>query len=132
MYYKLFADLTVAIHFGYVAFVVLGVPLTIFGAWRGWGWVRNRWFRGIHLTMILVVVLEAWAGVTCPLTTLERDFRSAAGGQAYQGDFIANCLHEAMFFDLQPWVFTVIYTLFGALVVATLLLVPPRWRGQRG
>ncbi len=132
MYYKLLADLTVAIHFGYVAFVVVGVPLTIVGAWMGWGWVRNRWFRGIHLAMILVVVLEAWAGVTCPLTTLEKDFRSAAGGQTYQGDFIANCLHDAMFFDLQPWAFTVAYTLFAALVVATLVLVPPRWRGQRG
>ncbi|WP_182868519.1 DUF2784 domain-containing protein [Stieleria mannarensis] len=129
MIYRYLADITVAIHFGYVAFVVVGAIATLVGAMRGWRWIRNRWFRGIHLAMILVVVLEAWVGMTCPLTTLEQDFRSAAGEQTYQGDFIANWMHEVMFFDLDPWAFTVGYTLFGALVVANLVFVPPRWRG---
>ena len=131
MIYRMLADLTVAIHFGYVAFVVLGVPVTIIGGLMRWEWVRNRWFRGLHLVMILVVVLEAWAGMTCPLTTWEKELRAAAGQQMYQGDFIANWLHDAMFFDAEPWVFTVGYSLFGLLVIAILVLVPPRWHPSK-
>ena len=32
---------------------------------------RHLWFRLAHLTAIAVVVLQAWFGVICPLTTLE-------------------------------------------------------------
>ena len=126
--YKFLADLIVTIHFGYVTFVVLAVPVIILGGLLGWRWVRNRWFRGIHLAMILVVVMEAWAGITCPLTTWEKEFRGAVGGQTYQGDFVAAWLHDAMFFDAPPWVFTFGYSLFGGLVIAILAFVPPRWR----
>ncbi|MCA9140655.1 MAG: DUF2784 domain-containing protein [Planctomycetales bacterium] len=130
MAFRMAADVIVAIHFSYVAFVVLGVPITIIGGLLGWNWVRNRWFRGIHLAMILVVVLEAWAGITCPLTTWEKEMRGAAGDANYDGDFIANWLHDAMFFQAEPWVFTVGYTVFGGLVIAILVFVPPRWRRQ--
>ena len=128
MFYRILADLIVSFHFGYVAFVVIAVPITMLGGALGWQWVRNRWFRGIHLAMILVVVLESWVGITCPLTTREQEFRQASGGESYQGDFIASWFHDAMFFDAQPWVFTVAYSLFGGLVIALLIFVPPRWR----
>ena len=131
MIYRFIADLIVVIHFAYVMFVVLGLLVTLAGWAMNWNWVRNRWFRGIHLAMILVVVLEAWVGMTCPLTTWEHELRSAAGEETYQGDFIANWVHDAMFFPAEPWVFTLCYSLFGGLVLATLLFVPPRWRKQR-
>jgi hypothetical protein len=35
-------------------------------------------------------------------------------------------LHNAMFFDADPWVFTLAYSLFGFSVFATYLFVPPR------
>lgn len=130
MVYRVLADLTVVIHVAYVLFVIVGLIATIVGGFLDWRWVRNRWFRGLHLTMILIVVVEAWAGITCPLTTWEQEFRAAAGGQVYQGDFIANCCHDMLFFSAEPWVFTVCYSLFAALVLATLFLVPPCWRGR--
>jgi len=128
MIYRFLADVTVFIHFAYVAFVILGLIVTLLGWGLKWGWIRNRWFRGIHLAMILVVVLESWAGIICPLTTWEHQLRSAAGQEQYQGDFIANWVHELLFFQAQPWVFTVCYSLFGGLVLMTLYFVPPRWR----
>ncbi len=132
MIYRMLADLTVMIHFAYVLFVLLGLLLTLVGWAASWMWVQNRWFRGIHLVMILVVVLEAWAGITCPLTTLEQWLRGLAGQVAYQGDFIANRIHDAMFFDARPWVFTLAYTLIGGLVLLTLWFIPPRWRRSSG
>lgn len=126
MFYRILADLIVILHFAYVAFVVLGLLLTIVGWWCQWQWIRNRWFRGVHLLMILVVVWEAWAGITCPLTTWEQSLRRRAGQETYQGDFIANWFHDAMFFEAPPWVFTVAYTSFAVAVLAMLWLAPPR------
>lgn len=130
MFYRILADLTVLIHFAYVGFVILGLLATLLGWLMKWDWVQNRWFRGPHLMMIAIVVGEAWAGITCPLTTWEKELRAAAGQESYQGDFIANWVHDAMFFDADPWVFTLGYTLFGGLVLATLLFVPPNWNGK--
>src|SRR5687768_5744974 len=97
--YRILADIVVAFHFAYVGFVVFGLVVTLAGAALGWKWVRNFWFRALHLAMIGIVVAEAWLGIVCPLTTWEKDLRQLAGQTAYRGDFIANLLHDAMFFQ---------------------------------
>src|SRR5688500_16774952 len=53
-----------------------------------------------------------------------------AGQAAYQGDFIAHLIHEALFFEAQPWMFTAIYTAFALLVVLTFIMAPPRRRSR--
>jgi len=125
-FYRLLADLVVTVHCAYVAFVILGLALTLIGAALHWRWVRNFWFRVMHLAMIGFVVAEAWYGVVCPLTTWENELRELAGQAAYSGGFVANVLHDALFFEANPWVFTLCYSLFGVTVLATFLLVPPR------
>lgn len=125
--YRLAADVVVIVHMAYVLIVVLGLPAIWLGIlWRH-QWVRNFWLRVGHLTMIVIVVGEAWAGIRCPLTTWERQLRSLAGQQAYRGAFLANLVHDLLFYDAEPWVFTAIYTVFGMLVVGSFLLAPPRW-----
>lgn len=124
--YRALADVVVALHLGYVAFVVAGQLLILVGILRGWEWIRNQWFRGVHLAAIAIVVIESLLEITCPLTTLEQHLRTLAGKATYRGDFIGNCVHDLLFFDCAPQIFTVIYTLFGLLVVVTFLLAPPR------
>jgi hypothetical protein len=92
-----------------------------------WRWVRNFWFRSLHLLAILVVAAEAVCGITCPLTTWEQQLRTRAGETAYRGDFIADWVHRLLFFDFEPWVFTLGYVLFGLAVLTTFILAPPRW-----
>ncbi|MCA9111121.1 MAG: DUF2784 domain-containing protein [Planctomycetaceae bacterium] len=128
MFYRLLADLIVVVHFAYVLSVILGLVAILMGRVLKWDWVRNRWFRGVHLAMILIVVLEAWIGFTCPLTTWENQLRSLAGQSTHKGAFIADYVHELLFIDAEPWVFTLCYTLFGTAVIASLFFVPPRWR----
>lgn len=125
-FYQILADIVVTFHFAYVSFVVLGLAMTLAGALLGWNWVRNFWFRTIHLLMIAIVVVEAWCGITCPLTTWEQQLRQLAGQTVHEGSFVANVLHEALFFEAEPVVFTVGYTLFGLAVLATFLYAPPR------
>jgi hypothetical protein len=127
---RIAADVTVVLHFGYVAFVVLGLLLVLLGIACRWQWVRNLWFRIAHLAAILIVVGEAWLGITCPLTTLEQWLRHQAGQTGYRGDFLATLVHDLLFYDAPGWVFTAAYTLFGLLVAATFVLAPPR-RGTR-
>lgn len=130
--YRLLADAVVLVHFAYVTFVLLGLAAVLAGGLFQWNWVRNRTFRVLHLLMIGVVVLEAWAGITCPLTSWENSLRQMAGQSTHRGAFIADLVHDLMFFEAEPWVFTLCYTLFGAAVLGTLFLVPPRWRRGDG
>lgn len=124
--YRFAADGVVILHMGYVAFVVVGQLLILVGIARHWNWIRNVWFRGIHLGAIALVVVESLLHVTCPLTTLEQHLRRQAGGATYAGDFIGNWVHELLFIDCTPQAFTWIYTLFGLLVLATFVGAPPR------
>ncbi|HAH45344.1 DUF2784 domain-containing protein [Gimesia sp.] len=127
--YRLTADFTVVLHFAFVMFVLLGQILITAGAFAGWDWIRNFKFRVIHLASILFVVLESVAGIVCPLTTLEKWLRKQAGQVSYQGDFIANWIHEVLFIDegtVEPWVFTACYSLFGLIVLLTFYFAPPR------
>ncbi len=131
--YRFLADLIVAVHLVYVAIVVFGLAAILLGVWRGWHWIRNFWFRTIHLLMIAVVALQAIVGVTCPLTTWESQLRIAAGEPGRPGTFVGRMVHSVLFFQLPPWVFTLGYISFGAAVLLTFLLAPPRWpwRGAR-
>ena len=123
---RILADLIVIFHAAYVAFVVFGLLAILAGIVFRWSWVRNIWFRVIHLTMIAIVVGEALAGVPCPLTIWEKQYRTQSGQANYPGDFLGYWAHRLLFYRAEPWVFTLIYSLFGLAVVAAFLLAPPR------
>jgi hypothetical protein len=124
---RVLADIIVVVHAGFVAFVVFGMVAIVAGLVLGWGWVRNFWFRVLHLAAIGVVAAQALAGVICPLTILENSLRRAAGQATYPGAFIGYWAHRLIFFRGEPWMFTLAYSLFGAAVLLTFLLGPPRW-----
>lgn len=124
-FYLLAADITLLLHASFVAFVVIGLILIFAGKAFAWSWVRNPWFRWAHLAAITVVVLQAWFGVICPLTTLEMALRSRAGATTYPGAFIAHWLEAILYYDAPQWVFAACYTAFAALVVASWFWVRP-------
>lgn len=129
---RILADLIVIFHVAYVSFVVFGLLAILAGIVFRWGWVRNIWFRVIHLTMIAIVVGEALAGVPCPLTIWENQFRIQAGQTNYPGDFLGYWAHRLLFYRAEPWGFTLIYTLFGLAVLAAFVLAPPRLGRRKG
>lgn len=147
-----FANVVVFIHVLFVGIVVFAVPVILLGWWRRWNWVRNFWFRMIHLLMITIVVIETVFGVPCPLTVWEKELRLTGGqlriqlnedgtqkfneagepmfkaNKEFEGDFVGRLLHRIIFFEDIPeeWL-EYCYYLFGVLVLVTLFLVPPRW-----
>jgi hypothetical protein len=129
--YEFFADVLVVLHALYVAVVVLGLLAVIVGALLGWQWVRNFWFRAIHLGMIAIVALEALVGIPCPLTVWEAQLRQAAGQPVQAGTFVGRCVQSLIFYDFPPWVFTILHCLFFVTVLGAIILVPPRWPRSR-
>ena len=129
--YGILADLVVVAHFAYVLFVILGLLAVLIGRFAGWKWTRKFWFRVVHLTMIAIVVAEAWLGITCPLTNWENSLRALAGKATYEGDFVGRWAHELVFFDVPQSSLTPFYTVFGLLVLLSFLISPPHWPQRR-
>lgn len=125
-WYLFAADALLFVHALFVAFVVFGLALIFVGGALRWAWVRNPWFRVAHLAAIGIVVLQAWAGMICPLTIWEMTLRERAGDITYAGSFIAHWLDAILYYQAPVWVFTVIYTVFATIVVASWIWIRPR------
>ena len=124
--YRLAADLVLYLHVAFVAFVLVGLILIVAGHFAGWHWIRNGWLRLAHLAAIAVVVMQAWLGVLCPLTMLEMWLRARAGDAVYPGAFIAHWVERILYYDAPGWVFTLCYSVFGLLVIASWIWIRPR------
>ena len=124
--FRLAADAVLLLHALFVGFVVFGLAIILAGKALRWSWVRNPWFRLAHMLAILVVVIQSWLGVICPLTTFEMILRARAGDTVYPGSFVAHWVEAILYYQAPPWVFAVCYTLFGAVVVAGWFWVRPR------
>ena len=124
------ADLVLVVHVAFVLFVIGGLVAVWVGDRFGWRFPRRPGFRLAHLAAIVFVVAESWLGLPCPLTSLERALRTAAGAPTLgEGEsFLGRALARLLYYDAPEWVFTVAYTAFGLAVLATWWWRPPRRR----
>lgn len=118
------ADTILFIHFAIAAFIVLGLPLVWIGAALGWRWVRNPWFRYLHLAAIVCVAAEALLGVRCPLTVWEDALRGVHESRS----FVSRWVTSLLFYRAPEWVFAAVYVLFGLATAVSFKLIPPRRR----
>ncbi len=124
------ADAILVAHAIVVLFIVGAVPVIWCGYFRGWGFVRNFWFRIVHLLLMGVVALESILSISCPLTVWEDALRTRSGAEPmHPNGFIAHWLHQLLFYDFPAWVFTLTYLVFFILVLATFFWVRPHPRG---
>lgn len=87
MRYAVLADVVVAVHFGFLLFVVAGALLVV-------RWPRLAW---IHLPCVAWGAWIALSGGVCPLTPLEIDLRQMAGQAGYSGSFIGHYLLAVLY-----------------------------------
>ncbi len=126
------ANAVLLVHVAVATFVVAGFVVVVVantGRWvhlRWLRWINALWFRLAHLLAIAVIVVEAWLGVVCPLTTLEMWLCDQSGGNCYRGGFVEHWLHQLLYYDAPPWVFGLGYTVFGVLALASWWVFPPR------
>lgn len=119
MIYLWLADLVVAIHAAYAGFVVGGLLVILLGRSFHWPWIENRTFRVCHLLCTALVAVEAFSGITCPLTTLENLLLQQGGRTADQRSFIGRWMNELLFYEASERTFTLIY---AGLALLTLIL----------
>jgi hypothetical protein len=129
--YQLLADGVLVAHFVAVVFVVGGLFFIIAGGLRGWPLARSPWFRVAHLGAIAIVVAQSWFGADCPLTTLETWLRTRAGQMGYAGSFIEHWIGRLIYWQAPAWIFSLVYSMFGAVVLAAWWYFPPRKGGPR-
>jgi polyferredoxin len=116
----LLADLLLVFHFSIAVFIVLGLILVWIGAMARWSWVRNPWFRYLHLAAIVFVAAEALVGYACPLTLWEDLLR----GGARPGSFVGRWVQRLLYYNAPEWVFTTLYAAWAAATLVTFWLVP--------
>ena len=87
MRYRLFADLLVLIHLGFVLFVVLGGLLVL----------RRPRLAWLHLPAAAWGAFIEAVGWICPLTPLENALRQHAGEAGYAGGFIEHYLIAVLY-----------------------------------
>ena len=130
------ANAVLMLHVAVVLFIVGGMAAVFIGnLWRRKQpsrWINSLWFRLAHLSAVFFVVAEAWLQVACPLTTLEQWLREAPGlsvagiRQPPAVGCIEHWLGKVLYFTAPWWVFSLVYTLFGLLVICTWVRFPPR------
>lgn len=115
------ADLVLAVHLAFVAFVLFGALLCL--RWPGLAWVHApaaAWSVWVNL-----------AGWHCPLTPLEIALRRAAGEGFFTGSFIAHYLAPLVYpRELTPTLIVVMAVVIALwnLVLYALVLVRHRRR----
>ena len=114
------ADALLVVHLMVAGFIVGGLMLVWIGALAGWRWIRNPWFRYLHLAAIAFVAAEALAGAACPLTLWEDALR----GGTRPDSFVSRWLARLLYYNAPDWVFTTLYVAWTAATLVTLWLVP--------
>ena len=113
--------LVLAAHLAVIAFNLFGLVAIPLGAWRGWTFVRVRWWRALHLASLAVVALQALAGRACFLTIWQDDM----SGSATEQPLIMRVVNGLIYWPLPMWVFTAAYAAVFVYVLALWRFVPP-------
>jgi len=119
---SLLADIILVLHALVVVFNVGGLAAIWIGAALKWRWIRNFWFRTIHLGLIGCIAAGSLLGLVCPLTVLEDALRRAGPPQS---GFIQRWVSRLLYYDFPAAVFTLVYVLFAIIVLLTFMLIKP-------
>jgi len=116
------AIIVLALHLAIIAFNVAGLVLIPLGAWLGWRWVREFWWRLAHLLSLAVVAVQAMLGRACFLTIWQDEL----SGTTHVHPLIEQWINGLIYWDLPLWVFAAAYVAVFVYVIALWVWVRPR------
>ena len=122
MLYHWLANLVVAVHLGFVLFVVFGAFLVL-------RWPRLAW---VHVPAAIWGALIEFFGWTCPLTPLENYLRRLAGEGGYEGGFIDHYIKALIYPSGLSRQLQILLGLLVLLVNISCYWALSRYRRQRG
>ena len=132
MQLDLLANLVALVHIGYFLFIVLGTVAIIIGPRLGWMWIRNVWFRLLHLAAVYIVLIEDVFHIPCILNVLQWGLRRAGGRDPQATEGVGLVLDGLLFRTIPGWALDAMYWSLGVGLLALIYLVPPSWRRVGG
>lgn len=125
MFYKIFADAIIVVHFLFVLFMLLGFLLTLYAVFFRSKFFDWWLFRSLHLLGIFYVASLSILGKYCPLTLLENQLMSRhESSSVYSGSFIVHYLEKLVYPDVNPLTIQ-IPTIFIAIFTIVVFIVKP-------
>lgn len=92
MSYRIAADIVVAVHVLWIAFVILGFPLFLY--------LNSARGRIIHLAALAAMIVMQVTQTICPLTHLEVYFKSkGSAGSVYPGQFMIEAAERLIYVE---------------------------------
>mgnify|MGYP000645621222 CR=1 FL=1 len=110
-----------AAHLAVIAFNLFGLVAIPLGAWRGWAFVRVRWWRMLHVASLGLVAVQALFGRACVLTLWQDELT----GGGTRDPLVMRWVNSLIYWPLPLWAFTVGYVAVFAYVAALWWWAPP-------
>ena len=104
---SLFSEIVLLFHFCIFLFMILSFFLIPLGYYQKWEWVKNKYYRLIHLFLMGIIFIETILGFMCPLTILENFLRN----NIEINNKITQIIHQIMYWDLPNYQFIILYLL---------------------
>jgi hypothetical protein len=118
-------------HVGVVAFNLFWMGAIPLGAWLGWTFVRNIWWRSAHLASLAVVAAQAALGRLCFLTIWQNALDAQSGVRLGEGSVLERLAIDAIYWSLPAYAFVMLYVAALLYTGALWFLVPPRRARRR-
>ena len=101
----LFSEIVLLFHFCIFLFMILSFFFIPLGYYQKWEWVKNKYYRLIHLILMGIIFIETILGFMCPLTILENFLRN----NIEINNKITQIIHQIMYWDLSSYQFIILY-----------------------
>ena len=101
------SEIVLLLHFSIFLFMILSFILIPYGYFQKWEWVKNIYFRSIHLILMGIILIETILGFMCPLTILENFLRA----DKKIDNIFSKIIHQIMYWDFTNYQFIILYLL---------------------
>ena len=127
MNYKLFASLTVIVHFLFIVFMIAGFLFNFYAVVFKKKLLNYFCIRILHLAGIITVFSLEALGKYCPLTLFENYLHfKARDSFAYEGSFIIHYLEKIIYPDVNPAVIIIPTGVLTAVTLLIFIFYPPK------
>ena len=120
----LFSEIVLLFHFCIFLFIILSFFLIPFGYYQKWEWVKNKYYRLIHLVLMGIILIETILGFMCPLTILENYLRNDIGVD----NNLTQIIHQIMYWNLPNYQFIILYILSFSYLIFLWFFFKPNFK----
>ena len=118
------SEIVLLFHFSIFLFIIISFILIPLGYQKKWKWVKNKYYRLIHLVLMGIIFIETILGFMCPLTTLENFLRN----DIEINNKITQIIHQIMYWDLPSYQFIILYLLSLLYLIFLWLFFKPNFK----